>query len=267
MGINMNAIDAQLEKIKQNKKIGLMTHVVVGYPSLEETVSIVKTMDENNVDFVELQIPFSDPLADGPTIMKACEESLRNGTKVADAFSVMKKLAGEVSIPLLFMEYYNTVYRYGVEKFCRDAKEAGASGLIIPDMPIDEEEEEHFYKFAKQYELHTIQVVSPASTSERLEKNAAVANGFIYCTARQGITGAKNELDPTLVSYLDTVKMYIKTPIAVGFGISKKEHIEALQGVCDIAVIGSAIIEVIRNTNKENRLDAVKAFLTELHID
>src|SRR5436305_729134 len=111
----MNKLEQQLQKIKQTKSIGLMTHVVIGYPSLEETVSLVKTMAENGADIIELQIPFSDPLADGPTIMKACEEALERGTKVKDAFVVMKELSGAVSIPLLFMAYYNTVFAYGVE--------------------------------------------------------------------------------------------------------------------------------------------------------
>ncbi len=260
----MNKIDKKLEEIASRKKIGLMTHVVVGYPSLDETITIVKTMAQNGVDFVELQIPFSDPLADGTTIMKACEESLANGTKVSDAFTAMRTLSKEVSIPLLFMSYYNTVFRYGVEKFCKDAKDAGASGLIVPDMPIDEEEQEGFYKFAKHYDLHTIQVVSPASTEERLKKNSHFANGFVYCTARQGTTGAKTKLDPMLVAYLKRVKRFISTPLAVGFGISKREHIEALQDVCDIAVIGSAIIEVVKKAEPTKRADAVKEFLDSL---
>src|SRR4029079_6183536 len=115
----MNVLDRQLQSIKQKKSIGLMTHVVVGYPSLEETVSLVKTMAENGADIIELQIPFSDPLADGPTIMKACEEALERGTKVKDAFVVMKTLSHQVSVPLLFMAYYNTIFNYGVERFCR----------------------------------------------------------------------------------------------------------------------------------------------------
>jgi tryptophan synthase alpha chain len=265
--MDMNKIDKKLEEIMSRGKIGLMTHVVVGYPTLDETINIVRTMAENGVDFVELQIPFSDPLADGTTIMKACEESLAHGTKVADAFRIMKTLSSEVSIPLLFMSYYNTVFRYGVEEFCKDAKEAGASGLIVPDMPIDEEEEEHFYEFAKKYDLHTIQVMSPASTDERLEKNARIANGFVYCTARQGTTGAKTELDPTLVAYLNRVKQFVTTPIAVGFGISKREHIEALQGVADIAVIGSAIIDVVKKADAFSRANAVKKFLNDLRVE
>jgi tryptophan synthase alpha subunit len=263
----MNKIDQKLVEIKKKKGIGLMTHVVVGYPSLHETISIVKTMAENGADFIELQIPFSDPLADGPTIMRACEESLANGTKVKDAFIIMKKLSDDVSVPLLFMSYYNIVFRYGVEKFCRDAKEAGASGLIVPDMPIDEEQYEHFYAFAKKFDLYVIHVIAPASTLERLKKNAALAKGFIYCTARQGVTDAKKELDPAISSYLQKVRKYFSIPVAVGFGISTKERVSSLKNKADIAIIGSALIDVVRETEKNKRTEAVRNFLKDLSIE
>lgn len=263
----MNNLDTKLKELKQTGKLGLMTHVVVGYPSLEETVSLVKTMAENGADIIELQIPFSDPLADGPTIMKACEEALANGTKVKDAFRVMKELSDAVETPLLFMAYYNTVFNYGVEKFCAAAQKAGASGLIVPDMPLDEESEEHFFANCKKYNLHHIQVISPASTPERLKKNAKVANGFVYVTARQGTTGAKDALDSGLSDVLKKVRTSMKLPLAVGFGISKKEHLKMLKGHADIAVIGSAIIDVIRTSEKHERKHAVKAFLTKLRIN
>lgn len=260
----MNKLEAKLAELKQTKKLGLMTHVVVGYPSLEETVSLVKTMAESGVDFVELQIPFSDPLADGPTIMKACEESLAQGTKVKDAFTVMKQLAKEVDIPLLFMAYYNTVFNYGVETFCRDAQSVGAVGLIVPDMPLDEEAHEHFFAYCKKYNLHHIQVISPASTDTRLQKNAKVANGFVYVTSRQGTTGAKDTLDPKLSNFLKKVRMSISLPLAVGFGISKPEHLRQLKGNADIAIVGSAIIDVIKATAKGKREEAITEFLKRL---
>jgi len=263
----MNLINQKLLQIKKDKKMGLMTHVVVGYPSLEETVAIVKTMADAGADFIELQIPFSDPLADGPTIMRACEESLENGTKVKDAFGAMKQLSAEISVPLLFMSYYNIVFRYGVEKFCRDAKAAGASGLIVPDMPIDEEGEEHFYAFAEKFDLYVIHVISPASTPERMKKNAAIAKGFVYCTARQGTTGAKKDLDPAIRSYLQEVKKYFSIPIAVGFGISNKEHIASLKKDAEIAIVGSALIDVIKNTNEKERMSAIKKFIKDLSIE
>lgn len=262
----MNDLEKKLQEIKRRKKLALMAHVVVGYPSLGETIKIVKTMVESGVDIVELQIPFSDPLADGVTIMQACEQALENGTKVKDAFTVMKTLTAQVEAPLVFMAYYNTVFVYGVEKFCREAKTAGAVGLIVPDMPIDEEAEEHFYQYAKQYGLHTIQVVSPASTENRLKKNAKVASGFVYCVARQGTTGAKDILDPKLGAYLQKIRKYFSIPIVVGFGISKKEHIKMLEQNADIAVIGSAVIDLINNNTKEERNDVIRRFFTDLMV-
>ena len=262
----MTKLKIKLKQIKNVNKIGLMTHVVIGYPTLEITINIVKTMAEKGVDFVELQIPFSDPLADGPTIMRASERSLENGTKVKDAFKAMEYLSSHVSIPLLFMAYYNTVFKYGVEKFCRDSQSTGASGLIVPDMSIDEENEEHFLASCRKYKLHNIQVISPVSTDDRLKKNSAVANGFIYCTARQGITGASDQLDPNLTSYLQRLRKYFSIPIAVGFGISKKEHIKMLAPIVDIAVVGSAIIDIIHSSRRDNLERKISDFLDNLKV-
>lgn len=260
----MNLIDKQFEKIKKGKRIGLMTHVVVGYPSLDATEEIVRVMAESGVDFVELQIPFSDPLADGPTIMKASEEALRGGVKVKDSFALMRKLSSTLTIPLLFMGYYNTVFKYGTERFCEDAKMAGASGLIVPDIPLEEEKNEHFTRSARKNNLCVIRVVSPASTNERLEKNAVVAEGFVYCMARQGITGAKDNLDPELVSYLARVKKIFDVPMAVGFGISKREQIQALYGHADMAVVGSAVIDIVGRSKRYEIGKNVGKFITDL---
>lgn len=267
----MNNIKKQLQTIK-NKKIGLMTHVVVGYPSLDATIELVQLMEKSGVAMIELQIPFSDPLADGPTIMKACEQSLKGGTRVEDAFTVVKKLRQSVNIPLFFMCYYNTVFRYpstslrtsGVEGFCKGAAEAGISGLIVPDMPLDEEQEEQFYSTAKKYGLPIIFVVSPASTEKRLRLIGKHATCFVYATARQGITGAKDTLGDDIDEYLQRVKKYIPLPLAVGFGISKKEHIESLVGKADIAVVGSKLVDIL-NTSKDYRKE-IGRFLDELNV-
>ena len=244
----------------------LMTHVVVGYPSLAATEHIVRIMDSLNVSYIELQIPFSDPLADGPTIMKACEESLAHGTRVSDAFVLAKKLSKEVKAKLLFMAYFNTVFTYGVEQFCKDAKATGITGLIVPDMPIEEEGNEHFSKNCERYGLDNIRVLSPVSTKQRIQKNAKVGTGFVYCTARQGITGVGKTLDPKVIDYLKLVKKEFSLPLAVGFGISKKEHIDVLKGVADIAVVGSALIDVINRSNKETTEKNVKAFIEKLDV-
>lgn len=259
----MKLLNQKLQELRKTGRLGFMAHVVVGYPLLEDTIKIVRQMEKSGVDIVELQIPFSDPLADGPTIMRACEESLRNGTKVSDAFSIMKRLSKEVSTPLLFMAYYNNVFRYGVEKFCRDAHDAGCEGLIVPDVPLDEEENEHFIASLAKSDLANIRVVSPSSTKERLQKNAAVGTGFVYAAARQGITGAKETLNSELRTYLERIRKVFTIPIAVGFGISKKEHLQALKGHADIAIVGSALIDVI-NSAGQNIERNVADFIQEL---
>lgn len=260
----MNLIDQQLQKIKSEKRLGLMTHVVVGYPSLDLIESLVKVMEKSGVDFMELQIPFSDPLADGPTIMRACEQALNSGVKVKDAFVLADKLSNQVRIPLLFMAYYNTVFKYGPKKFCQDANRVGISGLIVPDIPLDEENEEHFIKYCKEAGLKNIRVVSPASTVERLQKNAQVGDGFVYATARQGITGTDKQLDPEIISFLESVRKIFKTPIAVGFGISSRERIKLIEPYADIAVIGSAIINVIDHSKSSEIEINIKRFLDNM---
>src|SRR3989338_11360942 len=232
---------------KMNQKIKLMTHVVVGHPSIKVTEELILLMDKVEVDFIELQIPFSDPLADGPTIMKACEESLKKGTKVADAFSLASRLNKKVKTPLLFMAYFNIVYQYGIEKFCKDSQEAGIKGLIVPDFPLEEESTEHFNQCLEKYGLLNIKVLSPASTEERINMNAEVGTGFVYCTARQGISGTQKGFDPKVINYLKTVRKYFNIPIALGFGISKKEHVQQMEGLADIAVVGSAILDIINS--------------------
>lgn len=260
----MNAIDKKLAEIKKRKSVGLMTHVVVGYPNLDMTVSLVKTMAEAGADMVELQIPFSDPIADGPTIMKACEKVLAQGVKVKDAFVVAKKLSRVVDIPLLFMAYYNTVFKYGVSKFCKDAGSVGISGLIVPDIPLEEEDCERLAAHSKKNGLHLIRVVSPASTESRLRKNAIVAEGFVYCSARQGITGARKTLAPELVGYLKKARTFFNVPLAVGFGISKPEHLKKLVSHVDIAVVGSAIIDAIQKSASKSVLENVRRFMVAL---
>lgn len=241
----------------------LMTHVVVGYPTLRETEELVLLMDKIGVDYIEMQIPFSDPLADGPTIMRACEKSLENGTKVSDSFKLAKKLSSKVKTPLLFMAYFNTVFNYGVSKFCFDAKKAGISGLIVPDAPIEEDEGEEFNKTCAQNKLFNIKVLSPASTEARIKLNSKIGTGFVYCTARQGITGADKGFDSNVINYLNTVKKYFDIPVALGFGISKRDHIEQVKGLADMAVVGSAILDIIV-MNPKNYLKQVERFLVGL---
>lgn len=261
-----NKIDERLDDLRESGRKGLMSHVVVGYPSLDAIRELVLAMGEAGVDFIELQIPFADSLADGPTIQVACERALARGTRVRDAFEIAEDLAGK-SVPLLFMAYSNTVYRYGVEKFCRDAAEAGVSGLIVPDMPLEAAEREGFLASCRRHDLHNIITLAPTSTQERIAKNAAIASGFVYCMSRQGVTGAQLGLAPDVQEYLARVRERTTVPMAAGFGISSRERLEKVLPYCDIAVVGSAVIDCIDelgSAGTQQQVAAAKGFLETL---
>lgn len=240
----MKKIIQQLEKIKQENRTGLMTHVVAGCPTMPMTEKIIEQMAKSGADFIEIQIPFSDPVADGPVMMEANEIALQNKTKVKDAFTLAKKMIQKIDIPLLFMGYFNNVYKMGVEKFCEEARKAGISGLIFPDIPFDEAKNEHFLKAIQKNDLAFIQVVSEITSEKRLKKIKKTAQGFIYCTARLGITGLHAKSSNNLGDYLEKVRKNIGLPLAVGFGISSKEDVQKIAPYAEIAVIGSAIMKI-----------------------
>lgn len=257
-----NAIDERLQALKAQGRSGLMTHVVVGYPTLDATEQLVKIMAKSGVDFVELQLPFSDPLADGPTIQHACETSLAAGTKVADAFTVATRLKDTVTIPLLFMAYFNTVYQYGIDKFCADAKAAGISGLIVPDVPLEAAEREGFLEACQRHQLHNIITLAPTSSKARIKKNAAIASGFAYCMTQAGTTGTQATLDASVSNYLTSLRQDIQVPLAAGFGIRTNANIKAIAPYADIVVVGSALIDVI--DAGQGDLQGVEDFLNDL---
>ncbi len=256
----MNSLTKHLETILQRKKIGLMTHAVVGFPTLKGTEEIVERMVESGVDIIELQFPFSDPLADGPTIVRANTIALAQGVTADTCFELLSKLTKEVTVPIFIMGYYQTVFHVGVEKFCQRAKQCGASGLIIPDIPPDEEENDHFIEACRKNGLARISVLSPAITQERLRMHEKIQNGFVYVTSRNGITGSQETLDPKLSDFLHVVRKQIRVPMAVGFGISQSKHIQALIAHADVAVVGSALIEEI----EKHGIQSVNAFITDL---
>jgi len=247
----MDKITQTLEKLKSHNEVGLMTHVVIGYPTLRMTEAIVEAMVEEGTDMVELQMPFSDPTADGPTITKANQMALDNGTKIQDCMEMMRRLNEKFDTPFLFMGYFNLIFNYGygkensygVAKFCREAREAGAAGLIIPDIPPDEAQE-GYLDACKLNQLHPIPVISPNISDERLHKISQVASGFVYCTSRTGTTGRPEAIEfDWLNAFLTKAKQSINVPLAVGFSISKREHIEQLRGYADVAVVGSYMIQ------------------------
>jgi tryptophan synthase alpha chain len=241
----------------------LMTHIVAGYPTLKKSEKIALAMHKAGVSFLEIQIPFSDPIADGPTIMKANEVALKNGMTTQKTFELIKKLKKEIKIPILIMTYFNIPFNYGLEKFCKEAKKVGVYGLIIPDIPIDEEKHEHYIKLCKKHGLHPIQVISPITPDTRLKAISKVASGFVYCVSTYGTTGVKNKLSPNLKNYLTKVKTHINLPLAVGFGISTKAQAKLANKKADIVVIGSKIIDLYNRT-KTNKISTVENFLKSI---
>ena len=222
-----------------------MTHIVAGYPNMDKCKSLAKLMDKCGVSFIEIQIPFSDPVADGSTIMAANQKALENGVKVKDCFQLMKHLSSEVGTPLLFMSYFNILHSFGVEAFCKKAKECGCYGLIVPDIPFDEEDHEGYLAACKKHGLKAIQIVSPITSDKRLKQISKVADGFVYCVSRFGTTGEKTDLNLKLKGYLKRVKRFVDLPLAVGFGISNKKHVDLVNESAEIAVIGSKILNVL----------------------
>ncbi|MFW5703804.1 MAG: tryptophan synthase subunit alpha [Patescibacteria group bacterium] len=246
--------------IQKRGHIGLMAHMIVGYPTLEDAVPLAQSLVEGGADILEVQIPFSDPIADGPVIMEACDVALANGVTTILAMNTIADITRSVQIPVLIMAYYNTIFSYGTKAFVQRAADIGVSGLIIPDIPPEEEPYEQFIALCEEAGIHAIRVVSPASTSQRLTKNAQLAKGFVYTSSRFGVTGAKTELDPRLNEYLARLKEVFTVPVAVGFGIRSREQVQALQGHADIAVVGSAILEVV----KEKGVQSVREFIAVL---
>lgn len=213
-----------------------MTHVVIGYPTLEATYDRIQRMVAAGVSMIELQIPFSDPVADGPAIAAANQQALRQGVTVAKAVEFINRVAKEFPIPFIIIGYYNTLMHHDVSLL------KAANALTFPDMPVTEEAYDHYIEKAHQAGLKVIQIVSPATTVERLQEIAKVAEYYVYCVARYGVTG-QGDAYTEMKTYIERVKQYIHIPVAVGFGIKSPEQIQALHGLADIVVVGSALLQ------------------------
>ncbi len=251
-------LEQQLGAARAQKDILLMTHLVLGYPSFEVNRQVIKQMVENGVDVIELQIPFSEPMADGPVIMMANQESIAAGATVQQCFEFAAEMAATHDIPFLFMTYYNILFKYDEEEFFKKSKEIGIKGFIVPDLPP--EEGEKYLALTKKYELAPIQIFAPTSTEERMRFLADNGAGFIYCVARKGVTGKKSSFDEDFAAYMARCRAATDLPLAVGFGIADKSDVETLTGKADIAVIGTATIKLVEEKGPE----AVGPFIASL---
>ena len=231
------------------KKILLMTHIVIGYPSLDASLKIVRTMVEAGVDLMELQIPFPNPIADGPMILKANQEALAGGVTVPQCLNFGRTVAGQFSIPFLYMTYYNILFKYGVDRFADHMQSAGIKGAIVPDLPPEEASD--YLSAMDRCGLSPIFIFSPTTSAERLQTIAKVADGFVYCVARKGVTGDQTNFSLQMDDYLGGCRQATGLPLALGFGVKDREDIKFLEGKADIAVIGTQALRLIENEGIE----------------
>jgi len=235
-----------------------MTHLVLGYPSFEVNRKVIGQMVENGVDLIEMQIPFSEPVADGPMILKANQESIARGTRIGECLEFAREITAEFHIPFLFMTYYNILFKYGIKEFINRALDINIRGFIIPDLPPEEGKE--YLELVKGGNMAPIQIFAPTSTEERMQLLAENGAGFIYCVARRGVTGQKTDFDTDFSQYMARCRRATDLPLAVGFGIRSREDVDFLVGKADIAVIGTETIRLV----DEKGTDAVGPFIAGL---
>lgn len=244
----MNRIDKAFITCKEKNKKALIGFITAGDPTIEKTKSLVTTMEEAGVDILEIGIPFSDPLADGPVIQNASQRAIKNGVSVDSVFDLVKEARESSDLPIVFLVYYNTIYNYSREKFLQEADAAGVDGLIIPDLPLEEMEE--FEHYNKGTNVYIIPLVAPTSKN-RVKEITSHGNGFVYCVSSMGVTGRQSDFDANLAYYLNLVKRQTDLPICIGFGISTSDDISKLKGYADGLIVGSKIVDTIYN-NQDN---------------
>lgn len=250
-------LEAEIRRRREKKDILLMTHIVLGYPSFDASRRIAEAMVEAGTDLMELQIPFSEPMADGPVILHANQKALAAGSTVDRCLEQAAKLAAELPIPFVFMTYANIAYARGLARFAQETKDAGLQGAIIPDLPF--EEGDALFAEMRARSLDPIFIYSPNTTDARMRALAERAGGFVYCVARKGVTGAKTEF-ASLDAYLARCRAATTLPLALGFGVKDRADVDQIVGKVDIAVVGSETIRVV----DEKGVDAVGPFIRSL---
>lgn len=247
-----------LRKKREDQEILLMTHIVIGYPNFDDSMRVVESMVEAGVDIMELQIPFSEPIADGPVILHANQGSLQAGSTVERCMRFGEECAKRFDIPFLFMTYYNILFKFGVVAFAERMSESGLAGAIVPDLPPEEAGE--YLEVMDARGLAPIFIFSPNTSDQRMSEIAAVAKGLVYCVARKGVTGQSTSFSHELDQYLARCRAATDLPLALGFGVKDRDDVDYLRGRADLAVIGTRTIQIM----EEQGVDAVKPFIQGL---
>lgn len=240
-------VRTKLEKIKAEGKKAFIPYIMAGDPNLEDTARRLRLLEHAGADIIELGVPFSDPLADGPTIQQAAERAIKSGTTLRKILQFLNDLKGEVHTPIVLMTYLNPVFCYGIERFFQDATKAGVSGVIFPDLTV--EESKTFKILAKKHMIDTIFLVAPTSTPERIKKIVKASTGFVYYVSITGITGSSLKLDVSFQKHIDFVKSFDK-PVCIGFGVSSAEEAEYVSQYADGVIVGSAIVKAFHKHPK-----------------
>ena len=259
----MSRIDKKFKELKEKRKKAFIVYITAGDPSLSRTEEITLALDRAGVDIIELGVPFSDPLADGPTIQQASQRSLKHGTNIGSIIKLIRSIRTRSEIPLALMSYYNPIYRYGLQRFIKDTKAAGVDGVIVPDLPPEEGGE--LIKSADRFDYSCIFLLAPTSTQERIMLVAKKSRGFIYYVSLTGVTGARNKLPKEIVSDVRKIKRISKKPVCVGFGVSRPRQVKKISRVADGVIVGSAVIKIIeRNIGKRDLVKKVSSFVSRL---
>ena len=256
---NPTRISKRFAELRASGELAIVAYITAGDPSLDATLKFVLALAESGADVIELGVPFSDPLADGPTIQRASERALKSGTTLARVIDLVHRIRENSQVPLVLFSYYNPVLQMGLEKFAEAASFVGADGVLITD--LTPEESEDYRHILGAHHLDTIFLAAPTSDDARIAKIAAVSTGFLYLISRTGVTGAKDTLSDEVPALIRRVRAATQLPIAVGFGISLPGHVSLLGGLADAAVVGSALVAEIA---KASSVDAAASALSTL---
>lgn len=237
----MNRIDKKFKELKAKRKKAFIAYICAGDPDIQTTKKLILELEKSGVDIIELGVPFSDPLADGPTIQRASQRALRKGVTIKKILSMVASLREETEVPLILMSYYNPIFSYGVKRFVEDAKARGVDGVIVPD--LSPEEAGALISISRKRSFCTIFLVAPTSTKKRIALIAQKSTGFIYYVSLTGVTGSRKRLPPYIQAHIRYIKGITDRPVCVGFGVSAARQVRSLTRFSDGVIVGSAIID------------------------